>query len=228
MLPRNGPDRIQTAFDDHRLVANAGDKMMTLVASALGGQGAVHVGNLPVQFPVGPRAPVGSCEPGGDGPIAQGRANTTRGAAHFLRETVSRVRHAEVENAIRDLKHGVGLNHLPSGRFPANAAWLAAQVMDHNLARWTGHIGLAERVCTTKTLRRRFFSLVGRHPASSLGLALEKAFQLRLGATACPAAPILAAPTVRPVEIKVSPALPLTFHHASPDQPCRIPSVDLG
>ena len=25
-------------------------------------------------------------------------------------------RHAEVENAIRDLKYGVGLNHLPSGR----------------------------------------------------------------------------------------------------------------
>ena len=34
-------------------------------------------------------------------------------------------RHAEIENAIRDLKYGVGLNHLPSGRFPANAAWLA-------------------------------------------------------------------------------------------------------
>ncbi|MDE2813105.1 MAG: IS1380 family transposase [Gemmatimonadota bacterium] len=36
-------------------------------------------------------------------------------------------RHAEIENAIRDLKYGVGLNHLPSGRFPANAAWLAVQ-----------------------------------------------------------------------------------------------------
>ena len=29
-------------------------------------------------------------------------------------------------------KHGVGLNHLPSGRFAANAAWLAVQVMAHN------------------------------------------------------------------------------------------------
>ena len=29
-------------------------------------------------------------------------------------------RHTEVENAIRDLKYGVGLNHLPSGRFAAN------------------------------------------------------------------------------------------------------------
>ena len=37
-------------------------------------------------------------------------------------------RHAEIENAIRDLKYGVGLNHLPSGRFPANAAWLAVQL----------------------------------------------------------------------------------------------------
>ena len=29
-------------------------------------------------------------------------------------------RHAEIENAIRDLKYNMGLNHLPSGRFPAN------------------------------------------------------------------------------------------------------------
>ena len=54
-------------------------------------------------------------------------------------------RDAEIENAIRDLKYGVGLNHLPSGRFPANAAWLAVQVMAHNLARWTGRIGLVSR-----------------------------------------------------------------------------------
>ena len=60
MLPRNHPDRIRVSFDDHRLVANAGlllpatlahhldlgvapgrantgDKMLTLVASALAG-----------------------------------------------------------------------------------------------------------------------------------------------------------------------------------------------
>ena len=71
-------------------------------------------------------------------------------------------RHAEIENAIRDLKYGVGLNHLPSGRFAANAAWLAIQVMAHNLARWTARIGLGEQIVTTKTLRRRFFSLAGR------------------------------------------------------------------
>ena len=47
-------------------------------------------------------------------------------------------RHAEVENAIRDLKYGVGLNHMPSARFAANGAWLAVQVMAHNLARLDG------------------------------------------------------------------------------------------
>ena len=82
-------------------------------------------------------------------------------------------RHAEIENAIRDLKYGVGLNHLPSGHFPANAAWLAVQVMAHNLARWTAHIGLGEQLATTKTLRRRFFSLAGRLTRSARRLTLH-------------------------------------------------------
>ena len=82
-------------------------------------------------------------------------------------------RHAEIENAIRDLKYGVGLNHLPSGRFAANAAWLAVQVMAHNLARWTARLGVAEQIVTTKTLRRRFFSLAGRLTRSSRQLTLH-------------------------------------------------------
>ena len=82
-------------------------------------------------------------------------------------------RHAEIENAIRDLKHGVGLNHLPSGRFAANAAWLAVQVMAHNIARWTARIGLGEQVVTTKTLRRRVFALVGRITRSARRLTLH-------------------------------------------------------
>ncbi len=82
-------------------------------------------------------------------------------------------RHAEIENAIRDLKYGVGLNHLPSGRFAANAAWLAVQVMAHNLARWTARIGLGEQIVTTKTLRRRFFGLVGRLTRSARRLTLH-------------------------------------------------------
>ena len=120
-------------------------------------------------------------------------------------------RHAEVENAIRDLKYGVGLNHLPSGRFAANGAWLAIQslprtrygVMAHNLARWTVRIGLGQQVVTTKTLRRRFFSIAGRlarkgpppHFASSQPLALGNPVQSRPRSVARPATAILTAPT---------------------------------
>ena len=82
-------------------------------------------------------------------------------------------RHAEIENAIRDLKYGVGLNHLPSGRFPANGAWLAVQIIAHNLARWTARIGLGEQLVTTKTLRRRFFSLAGRITRKARRLTLH-------------------------------------------------------
>jgi hypothetical protein len=71
-------------------------------------------------------------------------------------------RHAEVENTIRDLKYGVGLAHLPSGRFAANAAWLTLSVIAHNLARWTSRLGLGETLITTKTLRTRYLDLPGR------------------------------------------------------------------
>ena len=90
-------------------------------------------------------------------------------------------RHAETWSAIRDLKYGVGLNHLPSGRFPANGAWLAVQAMAHNLARWTARIGLGERIVTTKTLRRRFFSLAGRITRSARRLMLHLPQMLALG-----------------------------------------------
>jgi Transposase DDE domain group 1 len=71
-------------------------------------------------------------------------------------------RHAEVENVIRDLKYGVGLGHLPSGKFAANAAWLTLGVIAHNLARWTSRIGLGQTLITTKTLRTRYLDLPGR------------------------------------------------------------------
>jgi hypothetical protein len=98
-------------------------------------------------------------------------------------------RHAEVENVIRDLKYGVGLNHLPSGRFAANAAWLVLNVIAHNLARWAVRIGLpAEPRLTTRTLRRRLLCLPGRltHSARKWTLHLpsywpwQEAFQAML------------------------------------------------
>ena len=111
-------------------------------------------------------------------------------------------RHAEIENAIRDLKYGVGLNHLPSGRFAANGAWLAVQVMAHNLARWTARIGLGQQIVTTKTLRRRVFALAGRITRSARRLTLhlprrwpwEEQFSRALAPTASHSTPSLTAP----------------------------------
>ena len=72
------------------------------------------------------------------------------------------------------LKYGVGLNHLPSDRFPANAALLAVQAVAHNLARLSARIGLGERaVITTKTLRQRIFSLAGRLTRKARRLTLH-------------------------------------------------------
>ena len=52
-------------------------------------------------------------------------------------------------------------------------AWLAVQVIDYNLARWTTRIGLGHQVVTTKALRRRFFSMAGRLTRSARRLTLH-------------------------------------------------------
>ena len=203
MLPRNHPDRIRIAFDDHRLVANTGlilpatlarrlglpelvdqhldldlghatdrantgDKMMTLVASALAGATASTT----------PTCCAPGVPPAPGSQLALFASYSYHGFitdrdGETLELEADHRRHAEIENAIRDLKYGVGLNHLPSGRFAANAAWLAAQVMAHNLARWTARIGLGEQTVTTKTLRRRFFALAGRLTRSARRLTLH-------------------------------------------------------
>lgn len=78
--------------------------------------------------------------------------------------------HANVETVIRDLKEGAGLAHLPSGRFAANAAWLAFAVLAHNLARWLVRLGLPDQLparTTTERLRRRLFSLPGHRTSSA-------------------------------------------------------------
>jgi hypothetical protein len=83
--------------------------------------------------------------------------------------------HAVIELAIRDLKHGTGLVHCPSGVFNANAAWLLATTLAHNLMRWTQLLGTtpaatpdAAGIAPTpllrnaRTLRRRLLSVPGR------------------------------------------------------------------
>jgi len=73
-------------------------------------------------------------------------------------------RHAVCELAIRDLKAGAGLAHLPSGHFAANSAWLLAATLAHNLLRWTATLGLGahEQQTVAKTLRRTLLTLPGR------------------------------------------------------------------
>jgi len=73
-------------------------------------------------------------------------------------------RHATVELCIRDLKAGAGLRHCPSGKFNANAAWLLAASLAHNLLRWVAAIGLGARgeLVVAKTLRRTLLNLPGR------------------------------------------------------------------
>ena len=73
--------------------------------------------------------------------------------------------HARVELAIRDLKEGAGLEHVPSGQFFANAAWLVCAVLAHDLMRWTAMLGEltpAEHFTVARTVRKRFFSVPGR------------------------------------------------------------------
>ena len=196
MLPLEQPDRIQIAFDDHRLVANAGlllpvtlaqrlslsqlvdrhvdpgrapgranagDKMLTLVASALaGGDFSITVRqheSLRSQIEAIPEAdwtpipywmegaadvvettyvPFESKPDAATVRLIVRRVKPTPGSQLALFPNYSyhafitdregdtlyleadHRRHAEIENAIRDLKYGVGLNHLPAGRFPAN------------------------------------------------------------------------------------------------------------
>ena len=240
MLPRNHPDRIQIAFDDHRLVANAGlilpatlalrlglpqllgkhldlggapgrantgDKMMTLVASALAGGDCIddadalrtgrtacalgcvvkapstlgtflrsftwgHVRQLDgVSRELLARAWKAGAGPG-DAPftidldsticetyglakegarhhgytgargyhpllavaagtgdvlmarLRKGRANTARGAAHFLRETVSRVRCGGASGGSSPC--GLTAASIPTPWSPSAAGWMSA------------------------------------------------------------------------------------------------------
>ncbi len=73
--------------------------------------------------------------------------------------------HAVVELAIRDLKEGAGLEHVPSGKFFANAAWLACTVLAHNLIRWSADLGEVhpdDQLTVARTIRTRLIALPGR------------------------------------------------------------------
>ena len=153
MLPRNDPDRIQIAFDDHRLVAVCRnmdvrfsitirqhqslrniieaipEEDWTAIPYWLDGAAAVaETSYTPFQSepnaaPV--RLIVRRVKPTPGSQLALFANYRYHGCitdrdGDTLDLEADHRRHAEIENAIRDLKYGVGLNHLPSGRFPAN------------------------------------------------------------------------------------------------------------
>jgi hypothetical protein len=72
--------------------------------------------------------------------------------------------HATVELGIRDLKEGAGLEHVPSGHFFANSAWLLCAALAHDLIRWTamlGDITPEDHLTVARTVRTRFLSIPG-------------------------------------------------------------------
>ena len=99
-------------------------------------------------------------------------AMVTDRAGDLLQVEADHRRHAVVEQSIAELK-SAGLAHFPSGRFMANAAWLALAVTAHNLGRAVGALAGMGRA-TAATLRRRLFTIPGRlvHTARRLHLRL--------------------------------------------------------
>lgn len=65
--------------------------------------------------------------------------------------------HAIVELVIRELKDG-GAAHIPSGHYPANAAWFGCAVIAHNLGRWAITLSDHDPI-NTRTLRVRIITV---------------------------------------------------------------------
>ena len=141
-------------------------------------------------------------------------------------------RHAEIENAIRDLKYGVGLNHLPSGRFPANPepaeGGLAGRPGDgpqlgplDNARRSGRATGDHQDPAATLLRSARTAHPLGApsHPASDPGLALAEPVQQRSGETARPATPFL---TVAPVTGPPPPQSSASHSKVSPTRAARL------
>ena len=72
--------------------------------------------------------------------------------------------HARVELAIRDLKNS-GLAHCPSGKFCANAAWLAGTALAPNIPRSAARRSRAphpRKLTAANTIRTRLLCVPGR------------------------------------------------------------------
>ena len=79
--------------------------------------------------------------------------------------------HALVEQVIADLKDGP-LAHLPSGRYTANAAWVALAVIAFNIARATA-VAAAMRTARWATVRTRIINVPARIATTGRRLVLH-------------------------------------------------------
>ena len=125
-------------------------------------------------------------------------------------------RHAIVEQSIAELK-SAGLAHAPSGRFMANAAWLALAVMAHNLARAVGALAGTARA-TTATLRRQLFTGPGRLVRTARRLHLRLPTNWALGARVPDRPDQHQRPPSAPLTTR-DPKPPTTKDPEKPDQP---------
>ena len=81
--------------------------------------------------------------------------------------------HAIIEQVIADLKNSA-LAHLPSGQFPANAAWLVCAAIAFNLTRTLGVIAGGQFTkATTATIRTRIIHVPARLARSARRLHLR-------------------------------------------------------
>ncbi|MEV6907953.1 IS1380 family transposase [Amycolatopsis sp. NPDC051071] len=70
--------------------------------------------------------------------------------------------HAIIEQIFADL-NDTALAHYPSGRFPANQAWLTLAILTHNLLRTAGHLAsVFHAKARTGTLRRHLINIPAR------------------------------------------------------------------
>jgi Transposase DDE domain group 1 len=82
--------------------------------------------------------------------------------------------HAIIEQLLADLSDGP-LAHLPSGRFNANAAWLAVAAIAHNLLRAAGTLaGRRHAKARAATIRRDLVAVAARHGRALLTLHLPE------------------------------------------------------
>jgi len=71
---------------------------------------------------------------------------------------------SNIENNIKEIKHGFGLNYLPSGDFKANAVWFGIGMMAYNLFVAQKILTMPEswRPMTIKSLRWQFINVAGK------------------------------------------------------------------